>query len=387
MNRDVTAEFPGKGSRITVLAGGCSPEREVSLRSGERVAAALRRRGFLVATVDPGAEYRGTADKRFSDSVSESLRGILEDNAAIYHAEESDGAPVSAAHSVEWSGFGHRSDYATDSVTEAHSAVWRPGVRKGRELTLGAIEICRASDAVFLALHGGGGENGMIAAALESLGIPHTGSSFGAMYIAMDKGLSKRLLESAGVRTPRGFDAVNPRELPRGLRYPCVLKPMRGGSSIGVEIIHSEEELRCSLDALGGACDCMIEEYIGGREFTVGVLDGGALAVTEIVPKEGFYDYRNKYTVGRTVEITPADIPRETEKMLKDAAIRAHNALGLGYYSRVDIILEERTHTPWVLEVNALPGMTDLSLLPQGAKACGIEFDVLCERILHHCVK
>ena len=329
--------------RIVVLAGGKSPEREVSLKSGVRIAEALRRRGYRVALVDPSKEYGNEAvQAAFSES------GQV-DFSVFCHAEQ---------------GF-----------------LWS----ELPELTEGALRICRAADTVFLALHGGGGENGLIAAVLEAFGVKHTGSGFCAMGVAMDKLLSKRIFRACGVLTP-GFTVCNAGELPCQTEFPCVVKPVSSGSSIGVSIVKNKEELLKAVTiATAFSESALIEQFIKGREFTVGVLDGAPLEITEIIPRSGFYGYGEKYTAALTEEITPALLDGTSERAVKDAAIAAHNALMLGFYSRVDVILEEKSGLPYVLEVNALPGMTELSLLPLGAAACGICFDELCERILRGC--
>ena len=254
---------------------------------------------------------------------------------------------------------------------------------------------------VFPALHGGAGEDGRIAAVLECLGIAHTGSDHKGLCVSMDKLLSKRIFLQSKIATPcfvvvlEGEFPPFPQdeecekiqyhgELPHLPPFPCVVKPVDGGSSIGVEIAETMDELQAILSARKERKESLIiEKRINGREFTVGILQGKALAVTEIIPRSGFYDYENKYTAGRTEEITPADLDEATTELLKNTAIRAHNALGLGTYSRVDIILEAETKIPYVLEANALPGMTETSLLPQGAAAEGIDFETLCEQMLN----
>ena len=340
--------------RVAVLCGGDSPEREVSLRSGERIASALRRRGYLVATVDPSAEYT-EREMQFT------------------------AVP-----------FRKRPCRARKNRRGIPRACERHG--NSPHFTLSAALFCKKSDAVFLALHGGAGEDGRIAAALECMGIPHTGSDHKGLCLSMDKLISKRLMTEAGIPTPEyvllpsqnDSKTANYGDLPRDCPFPCVVKPISGGSSIGVKMIDSPEELTAFLTDRKSKTDgIIIERRIIGREFTVGVLNGEALAVTEIIPKEGFYDYNNKYTKGATDEITPAHIDKETEAAIQTAALNTHKALCLGAYSRIDIMLCAETNKVYVLEANAIPGMTATSLLPQGAAAVGIDFDTLCEKILN----
>jgi len=266
------------------------------------------------------------------------------------------------------------------------------------------MQYCKKSDIVFNALHGGAGEDGRIAAALECLGIPFTGSGYRGLCLSMDKIISKRLLGCSGILTPE-FTVCSVDSLPSELRlsegsleycgdlphesmFPCVIKPACGGSSIGVRMVENESELSEVFSEYkkerkeSGGGELLIERRIIGREFTVGILCGEPLAVTEIIPERSFYDYESKYTVGATEEITPARIPKETEDALKKTAIAVHRALYLGAYSRIDIMLEKETDKIYVLEANALPGMTETSLLPQGAMAHGISFDALCEKML-----
>ena len=344
--------------RVAVLCGGDSPERAVSLRSGERIASALRRRGYLVATVDPSAEY-----------VEREM---------VFTSSPPRKCPCRVRQSRRSRAF----------------ATERRG--KSPKFTLSATVFCKSSDVVFLALHGGAGEDGHIAAVLECMGIPHTGSDHKGLCLSMDKLLSKRLMTEAGIPTPEyvlppsqnGAKTANHGDLPCDCPFPCVVKPMCGGSSIGVKMANSPDELTAILTANKSKTDdLIIERRISGREFTVGILNGEALAVTEIIPKEGFYDYNNKYTMGATEEITPAPIDPETETAIKTAALNTHKALCLGAYSRIDIIVESETDKVFVLEANAIPGMTATSLLPQGAAALGIDFDTLCDRILKQALK
>ncbi len=340
--------------KIVVLAGGLSAERNVSLSSGCMVCQALRERGHQAALVDMyyGLEGEGgDLEGRFSAPLPEDARRVSRqapDLAAVKAGRKSGG-----------------------------ESLFGPGV----------LELCGLADVVFLALHGACGEDGRVQAALELLGIPYTGSGYLGSALAMDKDLTKRLLEGrvpmsgwmVETVTEDSLEDVACRALPR---LPLVVKPVDSGSSIGVSIAHNEEELRRALAGaakLGGRT--MLEEYIRGREIQVGILEDRALPSIEIVPKTGFYDYENKYQPGAAEEICPAPIPPEWEEKLASAALTVFRTLGLSVYARADFIVTE-DGTPWFLEINTLPGMTPTSLLPQEAAAVGICYGELCERIV-----
>lgn len=244
----------------------------------------------------------------------------------------------------------------------------------------GVVHLCEAADVTFLALHGGAGEDGRISALLETLGIKHTGSDYASCHLAMDKALSKAMFRQSGIPTPEG-DVYNGEPLDT-IPIPAVVKPVGCGSSVGVSIVERAEDLQKAIDfAAEQNCRVLIEKRIVGREFSVGILNGRALPAIEIIPKHGFYDYSNKYQAGATEEICPADLTDEQARNLGEIALSAHNALGLGAYSRLDFILEESTGIFYCLEANALPGMTPASLLPQEAAAVGISYGELCEMI------
>lgn len=378
---------PRNLQKIVVLMGGNSPEREVSLKSGSRIAEALRKRGYTVATVDPSREYG-------EDEMIFSQNGQLPTQCRRKRGKKRNCRNCPQRACCSGGRFSTDSTYGCDVKTARKNT-------KNREFTASSIKFCQKAHVVFMALHGGAGEDGRIAAVLECLGIPHTGSDHKGLCISMDKLLSKRILLQHAIPTPcfsvigdgefpqipQSGDGEKSRyhgELPHLPPFPCVIKPVNGGSSIGVKIVNGEEELKNAIaDLQSPKQQILIEEKIVGREFTVGILNGKSLAVTEIIPKSGFYDYENKYIAGRTEEITPAEIDENTTTLLKETALKTHNALGLGSYSRIDIILETETNTPYVLEANALPGMTETSLLPQGAAAEGIDFETLCEQMLN----
>ena len=242
------------------------------------------------------------------------------------------------------------------------------------------------ADIVFLALHGRTGEDGRVQATLDLLGIPYTGSGYLGSAIAMDKDLTKRVVAPLGVKTPAWMlvesDGMDIDAVCAQAKLPCVVKPDDSGSSIGVSIANDEAELRAALKAAANeGSRILIEQYICGREVQIGILGGKALPSIEIIPAEGFYDYRNKYQPGAAREITPAEIPAETEQRLADAALTVFHALNLSAYSRADFILDAEGEL-WFLEINTLPGMTPTSLVPQEAAAVGISYSELCEQII-----
>lgn len=286
---------------ITVLRGGPSAEREVSLRSGAAVARALAKMGHEVHEMDP-----------------------------------------------------------------------QPG----------QLRLPVGTEVVFLALHGTYGEDGQVQAELEALGVPYTGCGVEASRISFDKVLTKERCLDAGVPTARSHvfhQAGDP--FPVGWTFPVVLKPVRQGSSVGLEFVDSIEAFPSALAASSGhGSEVLMEERIVGRETTVGILEGRALPVVEVRPREGSYDYRNKYTAGATEYFCPADFPEPVTKAIQAAALGAFEAVGGRDYARVDVMVRG-DGSPVVLEVNTLPGMTETSLLPKAAAAAGMDFGQLCERL------
>ena len=242
------------------------------------------------------------------------------------------------------------------------------------------------ADIVFLALHGRIGEDGRVQATLDLLGIPYTGSGYLGSAIAMDKDLTKRIVAPLGVKTPAWMlvesDGMDIDAVIAQAKLPCVVKPDDSGSSIGVSIANDAAELRTALEAAAReGSRILIEQYVRGREVQIGILGDKALPSIEIIPAVGFYDYRNKYQPGAAKEITPAEIPAETEQRLADAALTVFRALNLSAYSRADFILDDAGEL-WFLEINTLPGMTPTSLVPQEAAAVGISYSELCEQII-----
>lgn len=329
--------------KIVVLAGGMSPERDVSLSSGALIATALMERGHSVALADVYKPINtAEIDKMFLSEGKYEYR---------VPASEPD------------------LDNLKKDFGEGERLIGR-----------GIIELCEKADAVFLALHGGMGEDGRIEALLESCGIKHSGSDYASCHLAMDKALTKAIFESNGIPTPKWnlYCDEDISEIPT----PCVVKPCGCGSSVGVTIVETPRELEKAISlAKSYGAKVMIEEKITGREFSVGILGGKALPAIEIIPKTGFYDYKNKYQAGATEEICPADLTESQAEEMGRIALRAHNALGLGMYSRLDFLMD-RDGNFFCLEANALPGMTPSSLLPQEAKAAGIDYITLCEMIV-----
>ena len=338
--------------KIVVLAGGLSPERNVSLSSGAMVCQALRERGHQVALVDLffGLEgMPGTPESLYGQPIPESFKKVSRQAPDLKQVRAS------------------RKDQSPSAIG--------PGV----------LELCAGADIVYLALHGACGEDGRIQAALDLLGVPYTGSGYLSSAIAMDKDLTKRMVADKVV-TPRWqvvrVSEENLKQLTAETELPVVVKPIDSGSSIGVYIAHTRPELRKALEgsiALGGRT--VLEQYIQGREIQVALLDDKALPSIEIIPKEGFYDYENKYQPGAALEVCPAEIPAEWEKRLGEAALEVFRTVGLSVYARADFIVTE-DGTPYFLEINTLPGMTPTSLVPQEAAAVGIDYGTLCETII-----
>lgn len=338
---------------IVVLAGGLSPERNVSLSSGTKIAEALRGLGHKTALVDMffGLEdYPGlTGEELYAAPIPDRWRSV--DRTA---------PDLGAVRgSRKWAGKG---DFG-------------PGV----------LELCQGADLVFLALHGQCGEDGRVQAAFDLLGIPYTGSGYLGSAIAMDKDLTKRLI-SRGVNTPAwifaNYTQTDVDALTSKTPVPCVVKPVDSGSSIGVAIAHDKKELRRALlSGLDFGGRCVLETYVKGREIQVGILDGKALPAIEIIPKEGFYDYENKYQPGAAQEVCPAPITAEQARDVGCQAEMVYRELGLAVYSRADFILDGDGKF-WFLEINTLPGMTPTSLMPQEAAATGMDYPALCQKII-----
>ena len=341
--------------KVVVLAGGISTERDVSLSSGTMIYRALKKRGHQAILLDVylGYEWIPSSEGEAIDNIfdkdkdwAESLGSISEENPDIelIKAMRPDG---------EKNFFG-------------------PNV----------IAICQAADVVFMALHGENGENGKIQACFDLMGITYTGTDYVSSALSMDKGLSKELFAYHGVPTPAGIRLRKGQKQEKAVPFPCIVKACCGGSSVGVSIALKEEEYEKALqEAFLYDDEVIVEQYIEGREFSVGVMDGRALPIIEIAPLQGFYDYKNKYQPGSTIETCPAQLSEEKTKEIQDYAEQAFRVLRLKNYARMDFMMNKEGEV-FCLEANTLPGMTPTSLLPQEAAAEGVSFEELCERIM-----
>ena len=254
--------------------------------------------------------------------------------------------------------------------------------KSDRFIGTNVIEICTEADITFLALHGGEGENGQLQASLDLLGIKYTGTGYLGSALAMNKGLTKSVFVQNKINTPAGEIFKSIEEAKSWSIFPCVVKPCSGGSSVGIAKAENEEEYILAVkDAFRYENEIVVEQFVKGREFSVGILGGKALPPIEIIPKSGFYDYASKYQAGATDEICPADIDEQTDKKLRESAVAAYNSLHLDSYARVDFLVDENGE-PFCLEANTLPGMTPTSLLPQEAAVEGMNYADLCEKII-----
>ncbi|MBQ1934403.1 MAG: D-alanine--D-alanine ligase [Clostridia bacterium] len=338
---------------IVVLAGGLSPERNVSLVSGSLIAESLVKSGHKVLLLDV---YCGTA--------------IPEEGIAALFTDTANGIKTVAAGPD------------LDAVKKANG-------NRDELIGINVIEICKFADAVFLALHGAMGENGQLQATLDTFGVKcYSGSGYTGSSLAMNKEISKKLFRFAGVPTADWIcvtcdDTAAKEKILASVGLPCVIKPLSCGSSVGVSIVDNEAELDRALE-LAHAYESKIlaEKKIVGREFSVGYLGGTVLPPIEIIPKAGFYDYKNKYLPGMTEEICPADLTEEQVKRVSELCALAFETLDLGGYARIDFIMSEEDGDFYCLEANTLPGMTPSSLLPQEAAAVGISYAELCEKIV-----
>ena len=339
--------------RIAVVCGGMSRERDVSISTGTCVARALRERGHQVALIDL---YLGDPQGE-KDPVSVFSTKAKND---IFSVGES--APD------------------LDAVRQ---------MRGGSELLgPGVIEICRAADIAFLALHGAEGENGKLQACLDLYDIRYTGSGYIGSALAMNKELTKVLFRANGIPTPPGVTLHRGDLLQPDVGFPCVVKPCSGGSSVGTNIVRDADELPEALQQAFSCDDAVIvEKYIKGRELTVGVMEGKAMPVIEIIPKTGFYDYKNKYQAGLTEEICPAPISSEDTQRVQRLAERVFEVLMLDAYVRADFLMDDSDGQLYCLEANSLPGMTPTSLIPQMAAAEGMSYGELCEKIIEVSVR
>ena len=327
--------------KIVVVAGGLSPERDVSLSSGAQIANALAETGYEVCLVDL---YTGSILEKSGDRYAYNI-------------------PV------------HEPDL---------ERLKRESGNRNSLIGKNVIELCQSSDLAFLALHGDIGENGKLQAVFDSYGITYTGTGYIGSLLAMDKDLAKLLMVQNNILTPAWEIIVgrgDPDAPPPDIDFPLVIKPCSCGSSVGVSIVQNEREY---TDAVSHAAKyetkIIVEKMIAGREFSVGILDNFALPAIEIIPDGKFFDYEHKYQPGITKEICPADLDKNTEKRMQGIALHVHKTLRLGSYSRIDFILASSGDI-YCLEANTLPGMTPASLLPKEAAAAGIPYADLCDRI------
>ena len=334
---------------ILVLAGGLSPERNVALSTGAMVTQALRSKGHNVALVDcfMGLQENVTFDEQCKKDIPESWFSVAKEAPKLKEIARSRGGD---------------------------NSILGPGV----------LDLCKCADVVWLALHGGSGEDGRIPALLDLLGISYTGSDYLASGLAIRKDLAKTVVQTAGVRTPHWqFVTVDSQEaadkLLAEVKAPIVVKIPDGGSSVGVYVCKTQDELKAAVNENIGE-RLLIEEFIQGREIQMAFLRDKALPSIEIVANKEFYDYESKYQKGIATEITPADILPEQEEEMADMLLKVAKALNLYTYSRADFIIDGAGRI-YFIEINSLPGMTATSLVPQEAAAAGISFPDLCEMI------
>ena len=335
--------------KIVVLAGGTSTEREISIVSGSKVCEALRSKGHQAVLVDVFCGREDTdVDTIFTDPFD------LEKEVAYMSS-------------------------FNDQITK---------IQKERKSFFGpkVLELCNAADVVFLALHGACGEDGRVQATFDLMGIPYTGSGYLGSALAMDKSITKQLFMENGVPTPKGI-ILHKKDVQKsakelGFTFPCVVKTACGGASVGVYIVKTEAEFAQALkDGFSYEDKLVVEEYVKGREFSIGVVDGKAYPIIEIAPIVGFYDYKNKYQAGSTIETCPAELSEELTRKMQRIAEMGYQVLRLENYARLDFMMDE-SHNMYCLEANTLPGMTPTSLLPQEAAVLGMSFADLCDKLI-----
>ena len=338
---------------IIVLAGGNSTEREVSIASGQGVCKALRERNHKAVLLDP---YFGASKK--------------EEN--LFPAE-------------------YDVDKAADTMREMSSKLEETMKTRKGFFGPNVLEICKEADIVFLALHGANGEDGKVQSVLDLMGIKYTGSGPLSSGMAMDKGITKMVFEAKGVPTPKGITLekgkCSSQLADYGMGFPVIVKPCCGGSSVGVCIANNQTEYQAALlEAFSYENEVVVEQFITGREFSVAVVDKKAYPVIEIAPLQGFYDYKNKYQAGSCVETCPAEISSALTKEMQKYAEMGYEALNLQAYARLDFLMDDEGNM-YCLEANTLPGMTPTSLIPQEAKAIGMYYPQLCEKLIEVSLK
>lgn len=336
---------------VVVLAGGISTERDVSLVSGKMIYNALKKNGHNAILLDV---YLGTNETDLQNIFTMEKDWVSEINPV--KDENPDIEKIKALR------------------PDGDKQFFGPNV----------ISICQAADIVFMALHGENGENGKIQACFDLMGITYTGTDYVSSAVAMDKAFSKDVFATYGVPTPKGIRLKKGATESEKVPYPCIVKACKGGSSVGVCIANNDKEYETAKEeAFRYDDEVVIEQYIKGREFSVGVLQGKALPVIEIAPITGFYDYKNKYQAGSAIETCPANISKEKTEEMQKVAETVFKALRLKNYARMDFMMSESEEI-FCLEANTLPGMTPTSLLPQEAAAIGISFEQLCEKLMQY---
>jgi D-alanine-D-alanine ligase len=324
--------------KIAVLFGGTSSERDVSIASGAQVVQALRARGHEVIAVDTATGVLGKPEEQ--KLLTSQIAVVPPENESLDMLRSGDASALTRAPELA------------------------------------------DVDVIFLALHGGSGEDGTLQALLDIAGVPYTGSGRLASAIAMDKDIAKRLLRAAGVPTPDWLMApVTVNEVMETLRMPVVVKPSKQGSTVGLTLVKKREDFATAVEeAYRHDDEVMIEAFIAGRELTVCIIGDEVLPVGEIILDREIFDYEAKYQPGKAEEIFPANLTPEETREVQDLGMRSYRALKLSGHARVDFRMDS-AGTFYCLEANTSPGMTANSLLPRGARAAGIEFPELCERI------
>ncbi len=339
--------------KVVVLAGGTSTERDVSLVSGSMIYKALRSKGHQAILLDVYLGLEGDVSNIFEDN-----RDWAKEIGSVA-AENPDIEKIKALRPA------------------GHKGFFGPNV----------LNLCQQADVVFMALHGSNGEDGKIQACFELLEIPFTGTDYVSAAMAMDKCITKDIFIANQIPTPMGTRIKMGEKEAIRIPFPCIVKASCGGSSVGVTIARNEEEYEAAKkEAFRYDREAVVEEYIEGREFSIGVIDGKALPIVEIAPKAGFYDYKNKYQAGSTVETCPAVLDEEKTKRMQKIAEDVFKALRLKNYARMDFMMNKEGKM-YCLEANTLPGMTPTSLLPQEANAVGISFEELCEHMMQQALR
>jgi D-alanine-D-alanine ligase len=324
--------------KVAVLFGGTSSERDVSIASGSQVIQALRKGGHEVIAVDTATGILDAAAEK--ELLSDGVKDLPPDEEALDMMRTGDATALTSAPEL------------------------------------------RGVDVLFLALHGGAGEGGTLQALLDMTGIPYTGSGMLGSAVAMDKDIAKRLMCLADIPTPPWLMApVLLEDIEERIGLPCVVKPSKQGSTVGLSIVRQSDDLESAVELAARYDDeVMIEKFIPGREFTVPVLGVDALPVGEIISSREIFDYAAKYQPGGAEEIFPADLPGHQVIEVQRLALKTHRALKLRGFSRIDFRLDD-DGVFWCLEANTLPGMTAASLFPKGAQAAGIGFTQVCETL------